>query len=401
MQLKSRFLLHSENGNRMVGTGIGIFFILLLLFSAGGYKLYSGIEKLIVDELGKNATNVAVTVSNVIEQDIEPYISLVEIEDYSIDQYDKEYYNKMRRLFKNIKNEAKVTFIFTQKKVSEDTVAYIIDGENEYSQWFSPIGVTDSMGELEYRVFEEGLVAATGIVDWEYWGKFLTGYAPIIDNKTGDIVGLVGVDFSMDYINSLLKGLKNGLVVSIILLSFFISVILHKLLRDRLLALNIDYMTGLFSKRYYEIKINELIERAYSTNQPLSLMMIDVDFFKQINDKYGHDIGDKILKATAKEIKRRVRETDICSRYGGDEFVVILPDADLREAKIIGNRIINEFNYNVCNFRDADIEDVDITLSIGIAIWREGLSGEELTQIADEAMYRAKEKGRNRVIINP
>lgn len=401
IQLKPKISINGENKNQMVGTGIGIFFLLLLLFSAGGYKLYLGIEKLIVDELGKNATNVAVTVSNVIEQDIEPYIELVNVEDYSKDYYDKEYYNKMRNLFKNIKNEGKVTFIFTQKKISKDTVAYIIDGENEYSQWFSPIGSTDSMGVVESKVFNEGITAATGIVEWEFWGKFLTGYAPIVDKRTGDVVGLVGVDFSVDYINGLLKGLRTGIIISVIFLSFFIALVLHKLLRDRLLALNIDYMTGFFSKRYYDIKISELIDKSYITGNPLSLMMIDVDFFKQVNDRYGHDIGDRILKATTKEIKRRVRETDICARYGGDEFVIILPDTNLENAEIIGNRILNEFNYNVCNVRDMEIKDIDITLSIGIAIWKEGLSGDELTQIADEAMYKAKKRGRNRVVINP
>ena len=98
--MKPKISINGENKNQMVGTGIGIFFLLLLLFSAVGYKLYLGIEKIIVDELGNNATNVAVTVSNAIEQDIEPYLELVNIKDYSKDNYDKEYYSKMRNFLK-------------------------------------------------------------------------------------------------------------------------------------------------------------------------------------------------------------------------------------------------------------------------------------------------------------
>ena len=127
-------------------------------------------------------------------------------------------------------------------------------------------------------------------------------------------------------------------------------------------------------------------------------MIIDVDSFKEINDEFGHDVGDETLKMVARKIKLYTRSTDICSRVGGDEFAIILPETDLERARLIGERIVDRFRSDLsATKKDCDPE---ITLSIGVAQWREGMSARELNQLADVAMYRAKSKGRNGVYVH-
>ena len=185
-----------------------------------------------------------------------------------------------------------------------------------------------------------------------------------------------------------------GTAALIVVLGTFLS---HKLLKDKFTALNRDYLTDLYSKRYHDIKLKYLIKKAQETKMPLSLMMIDIDYFKQINDQYGHEIGDKIIKFVAQKIKLYTRNNDICSRFGGDEFTVILPGTNLNQGQLIANRIIEKLNDSDLDRIKKGIDNFDISLSIGIAEWHVGMSQEQLTHFADVAMYMAKEEGKNRV----
>ena len=126
--------------------------------------------------------------------------------------------------------------------------------------------------------------------------------------------------------------------------------------------------------------------------------MLDIDFFKPINDTHGHAFGDAVLQAVAKELTQGLREVDLLGRLGGEEFAAILPETDLQQAQQVAERVRN--SVQALSFTSADGSRVRLTLSIGVAARREGeLRLEDLLARADRALYRAKAGGRNRTEI--
>jgi diguanylate cyclase (GGDEF)-like protein len=160
----------------------------------------------------------------------------------------------------------------------------------------------------------------------------------------------------------------------------------------------IDELTGAYNYRYFIRKLQEEKRRAIRYNLPLSLIMVDIDWFKKLNDTYGHEAGNEVLRSLAKTILQCVRDVDIFSRYGGEEFAVILPQTTRREALVIGERIRTQVEQAVIETTMAS--RLRITVSVGVSSFPEnGRPEEELVSIADQALYRAKGEGRNHVCV--
>jgi diguanylate cyclase (GGDEF)-like protein len=160
----------------------------------------------------------------------------------------------------------------------------------------------------------------------------------------------------------------------------------------------VDDLTGAYNYRHFVRVLQEERKRAVRYQQPLSIIMTDIDWFKKLNDSYGHEVGNIVLEQLASVIKQCVRDVDIFARYGGEEFVVILPQTSQAEASVIAERIRRRVAEMVVDTRDAG--KLRITISIGISSYPEnGKSAEELVSIADQALYRAKDSGKNLVCI--
>jgi diguanylate cyclase (GGDEF)-like protein len=157
-----------------------------------------------------------------------------------------------------------------------------------------------------------------------------------------------------------------------------------------------DVLTGIFNRRFFSQKIQEEFVRSRRHNRPLSLIMIDIDHFKQVNDNYGHQVGDEALKAFSSRVLKRIRKTDVLARYGGEEFACLLPETSGSSALILARdlcRIIAEENW-VC--RDVKLQ---MTISIGIAERQPEMGDSDaLLKKADDALYEAK-AGRNQAIL--
>ena len=164
----------------------------------------------------------------------------------------------------------------------------------------------------------------------------------------------------------------------------------------------IDALTNLNNRRQFELRLGQEIATTKRQNNPLCAMMIDIDFFKKVNDTYGHASGDAVLRGVAGIIKSALRESDIPSRYGGEEFAVLLPYTRIEEAKIVGERLRKavEAAPIPINVDDVDVKSIKVTISMGLAEFNKTESGEELFERADKALYEAKTNGRNRVCIN-
>jgi two-component system cell cycle response regulator len=159
-----------------------------------------------------------------------------------------------------------------------------------------------------------------------------------------------------------------------------------------------DQLTGLHNRRYMTGQLGALVNRATRGGEPVGALLIDIDHFKKINDGFGHDVGDEVLQEFAVRLASNVRAVDLPCRYGGEEFVVIMPDTPLAAAERIAERI--RLHVAGSPFRVAGGKELlTVTISIGVAATGgEGDTPEALLKRADAAVYEAKSLGRNKVI---
>jgi diguanylate cyclase (GGDEF)-like protein len=158
----------------------------------------------------------------------------------------------------------------------------------------------------------------------------------------------------------------------------------------------VDGLTGLFVRRYFDARLDEEIQRSRRFGSDFSIVLMDIDDFKQLNDTHGHTMGDRLLRGIGETVRRQMRAADTAARYGGEEFAMILPRTSMVDAHRQAERIRRE----IAEFRlDADGEALRVTASFGIAAHPDGGAGdaEALIRLADRALYRAKRAGKNRV----
>jgi diguanylate cyclase (GGDEF)-like protein len=206
-------------------------------------------------------------------------------------------------------------------------------------------------------------------------------YAPVILLSGGLILLLITFLIDRHYNNN------QGLVwMPFVIIQIVISIICGILIKKLYRQVHTDVLTGLCNRKYFYKKLSELQNKA-----PVSLILIDLDNFKNINDTYGHITGDQVLQQFAEILQSNTRRNDVIARWGGEEFAVILPQTDTNEAFKIADRIRMIVDNYIFSYDNITCK---ITVSIGIAATKEGAFAgtEQFIRIADEALYRAKDK---------
>ncbi|ARO14161.1 GGDEF domain protein [Ketogulonicigenium robustum] len=188
---------------------------------------------------------------------------------------------------------------------------------------------------------------------------------------------------------------------------------LRNRMRSQLEAAITDQLTGLHNRVYALPRLVRLTQRARDEQRAYSVMMIDIDHFKSINDKYGHMVGDQVLVGVAQQLRGNLRAIDMIARFGGEEFLVAMPDTDITPAIGVAERLLRKISVTPVQVKlpqlhdgaPATTVDIPITVSIGVAPGRAAIAGsdarltiEEICAAADEALYKAKNAGRNRVM---
>lgn len=160
-----------------------------------------------------------------------------------------------------------------------------------------------------------------------------------------------------------------------------------------------DELTGLYNRRYFDRHLYLMLERAQQQERDLAVMLIDLDFFKAVNDTHGHDVGDVVLREFSARLRRNIRGVDLACRFGGEEFVVLMPDTDFRQAQMVAERVrsaVAERSFDLGAGRP-----LPVTVSVGVALNEtDADTPEVLLKRADVALYRAKREGRNRVVFD-
>jgi two-component system cell cycle response regulator len=160
-----------------------------------------------------------------------------------------------------------------------------------------------------------------------------------------------------------------------------------------------DELTGLYNRRYFDRHLSLMLDKAREQERDMAVMLIDMDFFKAVNDTHGHDIGDAVLKEFAQRLRRNIRGVDLACRFGGEEFVVLMPDTDYRQAQGVAERV--RMSVAERSFDTATGLPLAVTVSVGVALNESELDTPEMIlKRADVALYRAKREGRNRVVFD-
>lgn len=174
---------------------------------------------------------------------------------------------------------------------------------------------------------------------------------------------------------------------------------LQAILQESIQAAVVDSLTGLHNRRYLESHLASLIETAADRSRPLSLMILDLDHFKQVNDTYGHEAGDEVLRAFAGRLRSTVRGADLVCRLGGEEFIIVMPETSLEVAGTVAERVRQAIGGSLFSI-EKGARQIPVTVSIGIAERRSDKDPERLLRRADRALYRSKADGRNRVCVD-
>jgi diguanylate cyclase (GGDEF)-like protein len=218
----------------------------------------------------------------------------------------------------------------------------------------------------------------------------------------GDARGGISVSFDIEDLQGKIRAntviiVLFGIITTLLLLgliSFFMSLLIKKLDQARQTIEKFaitDELTDLFNRRHIMSRFEEEYEKFKRLKKKVSCIIMDIDHFKDINDSYGHQIGDQVLKVISYRMRNIVRAYDIPGRYGGDEFFIILPDTDLAEASALAGRIRS-------SVKDEMIGTLVVTLSLGVVCIQEGdQSVDDIIRRADENLYKAKKSGRDQV----
>ena len=165
----------------------------------------------------------------------------------------------------------------------------------------------------------------------------------------------------------------------------------------------LDALTGFYNRRQLEERIKQEIASSLRQKTPLCAIMTDIDFFKRVNDTYGHACGDLILKTVSKVMRSQLREYDVAGRYGGEEFAILLPFTKIKEAKMVAERLRHSIEETIIDLTevnpDSPDKNINVTISLGVYQFKSSDAEEDLLKNADKALYEAKKTGRNKVVI--
>ncbi|RID82409.1 PAS domain S-box protein [Peribacillus asahii] len=195
--------------------------VITIAVTISAFSLYGYIKDVVINEIGKNAANTSMTIAEFIEQDLDSYKKLYDTKEYKEGTYNKVYYDKMQKLFNKLIKQTGAKYIYTEKRVSDDEIVYILDGKGQV------LGVKEKMSKLKIKTYNNEAPMYSEIISDEIWGPIISGFTPIKDNKTGEVYGFIGVDFSLQYIQNILFKVKQVITLVSLLVIFLSSIIAY------------------------------------------------------------------------------------------------------------------------------------------------------------------------------
>ena len=314
---------------------------------------------------------------------------------------DWKYYiqNLIKEIYEIVEISVVYTLFFIEKEVYDAEVFWIKNPSEKFKKFVEEVIKQEVYKRFDISVlnFSHHVIYEKETYDIdEEEGLYFKTKSIILD--TPRIGGITGVGYSYDELLTTKEIALEAILTSLLNVIGSVKAI-NKHMKEVEYYATRDPLTGLYNQRVFWELMQYEIERAFRYNYKFSLMVIDIDNFKLINDTYGHTFGDRYLQEVANVLRESVRKGDIIARYGGDEFVIILPMADQEQAYSTALRIRD--NFSKFSLQAPDGRQVRITVSIGIAVFPDhGKSAKELFMIADTLLYKAKREGKNTIIVS-
>ena len=405
------------------------------VLSVPAYFIYRNVKDIIINELAKNAINLAATISEFAELNFDNYqnIPISSFESFSAeislhpdasglqaqdtgssdsaaffqenawdigtstpDGAEKPFQDKLTAVFADLMAATGAQAIYIERRLSDENKAYLINEDDPNKSRYTGNQLT----EAELLAFNNGITVPSSVLNDDTVGDYIAGYAPIKSPLNDKVVGIVVVEYSLNHFHMITDSLQNMMIFSFSVIILLTAIVFYLLLKSRQKYYEKDYLTELCNKSYFLKKLNMLVHLSKDIHKPLSLIMVDIDHFKKINDTYGHVAGDKILKSVSETIRAQTRDCDLCARYGGDEYVVLLSNSNMAQAAAVAERIrLKTALFDHLVDYPVDHSRHLVTLSIGVAQLDEHMTPENLLEAADEAMYASKSTGKNKVTI--
>lgn len=309
-------------------------------------------------------------------------------------QKDVNYHDTMKNIAKIIETQYELKYIIPiigemLDKFFEDYLIYIFlrDESTETNVLSYPSACNDkkiqeAVRDLNENIFlSEDMIYALPLI---CEGK---NVGALVAKSTGEKINIKDREY--------LEQLSTQIAITINRANVYAEILKHATL---------DALTGFYNRRQLEARIKQEVANAKRQHAPLCGIMTDIDYFKNVNDTYGHAAGDLVLKTIAKVIRGQLREYDIAGRYGGEEFSILLPFTKINEAEMVAERLRQTVENRIIDISkvapESEQKNIKITLSLGIYEIKEDDKEEDLMKKADKALYQAKNTGRNKVVVN-
>jgi diguanylate cyclase (GGDEF)-like protein len=412
---------------------IAVIWITSLLFLS--YFSYTRVAKNIKEQLGNKAMLLAKDISQRFVLKEKDFNELLRLDFNKVLQHpiNKEFEKDIRSVIKDsdikyvylevplIPSQVKYTVeageeeIYNAKLGTPLQVIYLLDAvisdevrlEDTNGKWYVDKDRYNVMDKKFYDIYESKKTSYHIVRD--RWGNYITGYAPFYDDN-GNYIGLIGVDIFIKKYNKILLEYSIW-ICGFILINLIIGIMAthlwfrvksaEKYAKEKDLLSALDDLTSILNRRKFMEIFEDEWKKGIETKESLSLFLIDVDYFKEYNDNYGHLKGDELLKKIAFVLKHNVKKYGgYVARYGGDEFIVLLTNIDIKQSEKIGNNIVEALYKLKIEHKYSKISNYQ-TVSIGLAnmIPTQKTFPQFLFSYADKALYKAKHYGRNRICV--
>lgn len=361
----------------VVGTGTVVF----------GRFAYAGLGEVLSEAAGLGARTAAETIADSIDP------TLLKDFDVNGDLNTPVYQELDRRMRLSLARGslARVSIIRLDWEAGRATYLMSLP-EDESSAYLAP-GESDSiMGSTLYQVEKSDY----SFILLDQPGFFMLGRAPImVDGKQ---MGLVFVATDVTEIKTTLGTITLGIAAVILVILLLTGMVSYKFASNFEKTAVTDGLMGIYNHKYFKQRLEEEVAKARRYGQPTSLVLFDIDFFKRVNDTYGHATGDLVLKLMAKWVTGMCRTSDVICRYGGEEIACILPHTGIAGAQEFAERLRIKISEQVVHDPEEDVS-FRVTVSVGVAQWEKGMEMTDLIRATDAALYHSKRTGRNRVTI--
>ena len=269
----------------------------------------------------------------------------------------------------------KLVDIESKERLNSDSIGVLADSTALLKEYLEA-SIAHSFSELMFRMTHEVYREDKAK---KLWNNINT-HRKNLDRKIGRDLGMMVA--ALDYLSNISKDISNPKIIDDLRIEEAADLATR------------DTLTGLYLRGVFDFSIERMVKEHLRSKRPLSLMMMDVDDFKRINDIYGHQTGDIVLREVGQLIQENIRISDFPARYGGEEFAIILPDTNIEPATLIADKLCNGMHQGL------SLKKPSITISIGLCCLSEkiDMSAIELIRQADTALYQAKTSGKNKVV---